>query len=234
MYSAGTYTSRIIISSALIKINKKIKTLLIYGFMVYNCSMEINKPIILASGSPRRLEIMRKHGYDPLVIPADVDETVPDGIAPPDVPVYLAELKAEAVASGLSIDDGLIISADTIVYLGELDGNGEIMGKPHDAEDGFRMLSSLRNRHHYVITGVCIIDLSSNLRRSFSEVTKVTFTDISDRELHEYLLTDEAYDKAGGYAIQGTFGKYIESFEGSYENVVGFPWDRIKKEIENL
>jgi septum formation protein len=96
------------------------------------------------------------------------------------------------------------------------------------------MLASLRNRHHYVITGVCLIDIASGRRHSFNEVTKVTFTDISDRELLEYLSTDEAYDKAGGYAIQGTFGKYVESFEGSYDNVVGFPWKRIKYEIDNF
>ena len=203
-------------------------------YMVYNCSMEINKPIILASGSPRRLEIMRKHGIEPLVIPADVEETVPENISPSEVPVYLAELKAEAVSVSCGLRDGLIISADTIVYLGDLNGSGEIMGKPKDPEDGFRMLASLRNKHHYVITGVCLRDIASGRHHSFNEVTKVTFTHISDRELLEYLSTDEAYDKAGGYAIQGTFGKYVESFVGSYDNVVGFPWKRIKYEIDNF
>ena len=203
-------------------------------FMVYNCSMEINKPIILASGSPRRLEIMRKHGIEPLVIPADVEEIVPENISPSHVPVYLAELKAEAVAKSCGLMDGLIISADTIVYLGDLGGDGEIMGKPRDPEDGFRMLASLRKKTHYVITGVCLIDMADGRRHSFSEVTDVTFTDISNRELQDYLSTDEAYDKAGGYAIQGTFGKYVESFEGSYDNVVGFPWERIKNEINKF
>ncbi len=203
-------------------------------YMVYNCSMEINKPIILASGSPRRLEIMRKHGIEPLVIPADVEETVPENISPSEVPVYLAELKAEAVSVSCGLRDGLIISADTIVYLGDLNGSGEIMGKPKDPEDGFRMLASLRGRYHYVITGVCLWDIASRRHCSFSEITKVNFTDISDRELMEYLSTDEAYDKAGGYAIQGTLGKYVESFEGSYDNVVGFPWERIKYEIDNF
>ncbi len=202
--------------------------------MVYNCFMEINKPIILASGSPRRLEIMRKHGLEPLVIPADVEEIVPDNISPSEVPVYLAELKAKAVSESCGLKDGLIISADTIVYLGDLDGDGEIMGKPKDPDDGFRMLASLRNRTHYVITGVCLLDITDGRRCSFSEVTDVTFADISDSELKDYLSTEEAYDKAGGYAIQGTFGKYVDSFEGSYDNVVGFPWERIKYEINKF
>jgi septum formation protein len=105
------------------------------------------------------------------------------------------------------------------------------MGKPADEEDGFRMLSELRGRTHMVITGVCLIDIASGKERVFSETTSVTFTDISDVDLKSYLRTPEAYDKAGGYAIQGTFAKYIKSFDGSYENVVGFPWERIKKEI---
>jgi septum formation protein len=85
-----------------------------------------------------------------------------------------------------------------------------------------------------VITGVCLIDIASGKERVFSETTSVTFTDISDVDLKSYLRTPEAYDKAGGYAIQGTFAKYIKSFDGSYENVVGFPWERIKKEINIL
>ena len=203
-------------------------------FMVYNDCMEINRPIILASGSPRRLDIMRQHGIDPVVIPADVEEIIPENKRPAEIPSVLAELKAEAVYRRSCIGDGLILSADTIVYLGDLDGNGEIMGKPKDPEEGFRMLSSLRGRSHYVITGVCLLDASDGRRKCFSEITKVTFSDISDAELMDYLSTPEAYDKAGGYAIQGTFGKYVESYEGSYDNVIGFPWERIKKEIDNF
>lgn len=202
--------------------------------MVYNDFMEINKPIILASGSPRRLEILNKHGIEPIVIPADIEEIIPDNKKPADIPVFLAEQKADAVYRANRPDNGLIISADTIVYLGELAGGGEIMGKPRDPDEGFSMLSSLRNRTHYVITGVCLLDAYTGKRSCFSEITRVKFMDITDDDLREYLATDEAYDKAGGYAIQGTFGKYVESLEGSYENVMGFPWERIKKEINKL
>ena len=202
--------------------------------MVYNSLMEINRTLVLASGSPRRLEIMRAHGIEPIVIPADVDETIPEGLSPSEIPVFLAGLKAEAVRKDQSFEDALIIAADTIVYLGDLQGDGWIMGKPSDPEEGFEMLSALRNKNHYVITGVCLIDSATGGRRSFSEITRVTFRDFSDHELMDYLSTDEAYDKAGGYAIQGTFRKYVTSYEVSYENVIGFPWSRIESELKEF
>lgn len=193
--------------------------------------MNINKPIILASGSPRRLEIIKAHGIEPIVHPADIEETVPEYSNITEVPSSIALKKASAVYAQTGLKDGIIIGADTIVYLGDPDKHGEIMGKPLDHEDGFRMLSSLRNRTHYVITGVCLIDIATGTERVFSETTAVTFGDYSDEELDAYLDTPEAYDKAGGYAIQGTFGKYVTSTDGSYDNVVGFPWERIEKEI---
>ena len=195
--------------------------------------MNINKPIILASGSPRRLEILRAHGIEPVVCPADVLETVPEYANISEVPEYLAEKKAVRVAEKTDAD-ALIIGADTIVYQGDPEGEGVIMGKPRDPDEGFEMLSSLRDSSHYVITGVCVIDNLTGRKKVFSETTEVTFSDYSDEELRAYLDTPEAYDKAGGYAIQGTFGKYVKSFTGSYENVIGFPWDRIEREIELL
>ena len=204
--------------------------------MVYNYFMEINMPIILASGSPRRLEIMKAHGIDPIVIPADIDESIPIDDPPIRIPAHLAAIKAKAVYEKYEneYDDGLLVAADTIVYLGDLDGEGRIMGKPSDPEEGFEMLSALRNRTHSVITGICLVSFGTAYSTAFSVVTEVTFGDISDEELREYLMTDEAYDKAGGYAIQGTFGKYVTSYEGSYENVIGLPWDIIADEIESI
>ena len=177
---------------------------------------------------------MRDHGIDPIVYPADIDEKIPAYTDVHQVPSSIASQKARAVFEEKAFSDGIIIGADTIVYLGDPEGPGEIMGKPADEKDGFRMLSELRGRTHLVITGVCLIDTASGKERVFSETTSVTFTDISDEDLKSYLRTPEAYDKAGGYAIQGTFSKYIKSFDGSYENVVGFPWERIKKEINIL
>ena len=108
------------------------------------------------------------------------------------------------------------------------------MGKPADRKDAYRMLDKLRNDYHYVVTGVAMLACGRQLTRVFAEVTKVYFTDYSDRELNLYLDTDEAYDKAGAYAIQGYFSRYTDHIEGSYENVIGFPWERIEKEILKL
>jgi len=182
------------------------------------------KKIILASGSPRRIEMMKNNGYDPVIAPADVDETLPFDMDPSSAVMYLA-LKKATYTDGLFADDEadrITIAADTIV----VDGN-KIMGKPENKKDAFEMLSSLRNRNHQVMTGVCIIDSVSGQKTCICDITEVYFTDYSNEELDVYLDTDEPYDKAGAYAIQGTFAKYIQRFEGDYDNVVGFPWYRI-------
>lgn len=194
--------------------------------------------IILASGSPRRLEIMRAHGVEPLVKPADCDEIVPPYTDVRDVPCEIAVRKARATLGMLSRDpsfamtpNSVIVAADTIVYQGDIPGHGVIMGKPRDYEDGWRMLTALRGTHHAVITGVCMIFMDTGEERVFSDLTKVWFKDYTDDELNRYLLTDEAYDKAGGYAVQGTFGDYTLRLEGDYENVMGLPWYRIEEEL---
>ena len=193
------------------------------------------KKFVLASASPRRIEIMRSNGYEPMVCPADIEENLPlvDGMK--ETVMFLALKKAKAVESQLleseanqSIKGSIIIAADTVVY------KDEIMGKPIDFEDGFNMLSKLRNTWHYVTTGVALVEAGCQNARVFAEVTKVYFKDYSDDELRAYLETDEAYDKAGAYAIQGYFAKHIDKFEGDYDNVVGFPWFRIEKEIKKL
>ena len=188
--------------------------------------------IVLASGSPRRIEIMRAHGIEPLVMPADIEESIPKVHGMCETVMFLALKKAQDVAGRLSSladcteEGSIIVAADTIVYK-----DGEIMGKPADRADAFRMLDKLRNDFHYVVTGVALLSYGRQLTRVFAEVTKVYFEDYQDSELEAYLDTDEAYDKAGAYAIQGYFAKHIDHIEGSYDNVIGFPWDRIEKEI---
>lgn len=188
------------------------------------------KNFVLASASPRRIEMMRSHGLEPIVCPADIEENLPlvDGMK--ETVMFLALKKAKAVESlNANIPKGsIIIAADTVVY------KDEIMGKPIDFEDGFNMLSKLRNTYHYVTTGVALVEAGCENARVFAEVTKVYFKDYSDEELRAYLETDEAYDKAGAYAIQGYFAKHIEKFEGDYDNVVGFPWTRIEEEVKKL
>ena len=188
--------------------------------------------IVLASGSPRRIEMMRAHGIEPLVMPADIEENIPKVHGMCETVMFLALKKAQDVAGSLSSladcteEGSIIVAADTIVYK-----DGEIMGKPADRADAFRMLDKLRNDFHYVVTGVALLSYGRQLTRVFAEVTKVYFEDYQDSELEAYLDTDEAYDKAGAYAIQGYFAKHIDHIEGSYDNVIGFPWDRIEKEI---
>lgn len=189
------------------------------------------KRIILASSSPRRIEMMKNNGYEPEIIPAHVDETILIDMSCESAAMAMALKKAAYIAEQISADEcsdsnggAVIIAADTIVVYSD-----EIMGKPSSEEDAFRMLSKLRNNYHQVMTGVAIIDTSNNLKHCFCDTTDVYFKDYTDEELLAYVKTSEPYDKAGGYAIQGTFNKYIDRFEGDYDNVVGFPWYRVKE-----
>lgn len=206
--------------------------------------MDKTRKYILASGSPRRIEMMRAHDIEPVIMPAAIEENIPPENGMCETVMFLALKKAKAVESeylSSHIDDvhlsravkncatnPIILAADTIVY------KNEIMGKPENREDAFRMLSSLRNDVHYVVSGCALVEAGAENSRVFAEVTKVFVKDFSDDELNAYLDTDEPYDKAGGYAIQGQFGIYIDHIEGDYNNVVGFPWARIEKELELL
>ncbi len=189
--------------------------------------------IILASGSPRRINMMKEKGYDPIIMPADVNEDLPFEMPMESSVMYLAAKKAlwvenKLIESGESTADVLIIAADTVVY------KDKIIGKPESPEDAFKTLSALQNDSHYVATGVCLMKPGKPVRKTFCEVTEVFFTGIPTDELEAYVHTDEPYDKAGGYAIQGTFAKYIDHFEGDYDNVVGFPWTRIEEALKKL
>ena len=185
----------------------------------------MNKKIILASSSPRRIDIMRAHGYNPEIIPAHIDENLPSDICMTDAVMFLAMKKALAVET--QVEPGsVIIAADTVVY------KDKILGKPVNRCDAHRMISSIRNTYHYVTTGVAIIVAGEPKRKAFYDVTKVFCKDYSEEDIKAYLDTDEPYDKAGAYAIQGEFSRHIDHYEGSYDNVVGFPWDKIEKELE--
>ena len=194
--------------------------------------------IILASSSPRRIEMMQKNGYNPLIMPADVNEDLPEGIGMEDAVMYLALKKAlyvenEFLNSNTKEENFVenapyIIAADTVVC------KDSIIGKPIDREDAFNILWDLNGKEHYVTTGVCILKAGTPIRHCFYEVTKVFFKNYTEEELNAYLDTDEPYDKAGAYAIQGYFGKYVDHIEGDLNNVIGFPWDRIQEELKNL
>lgn len=182
--------------------------------------------IILASGSPRRVEMMQKHGIFPEIIKPEVDETLPQDSSVCQSVMYLALKKALHVEK--KCENGIILAADTLVY------KDNIIGKPKDFEDAVRILKLLRNQRHYVLTGVAIVEANTTNRRVFYESTEVVFKEYTDQDIIDYIESGEAWDKAGAYAIQGGFSKYIDCFIGDYYNVIGFPWKRIVKELDFL
>ena len=169
--------------------------------------------LVLASKSPRRSEILKNAGYDFEIRVADADETIPDGTKPEDAVVFLAARKAMAVNRA---DDETVLGADTIVVLDD-----KILGKPKDREDAFNMLKSLSGRVHSVFTGVCIIENGKSM--TFAEETQVEFLPLSDEDIYKYIDTNDCYDKAGAYGIQGYASKFIRRISGDYFNVVGLP-----------
>ncbi len=190
--------------------------------------------IILASASPRRREIMEKHGIHPVIMPTATDEHLPDNVEMAVAVKTLAERKASSCYSFIMQDPGLsekykgyvVIGSDTIVW------KDEIMGKPVDADDAFRMLDSIRGTSHYVVTGVCLIDVDSGDTAVISDLTTVWCKDYSDEDIYDYISREEPYDKAGSYAIQGYFSRYIDHIDGDYENVVGLPFYRIEGSLQ--
>lgn len=176
--------------------------------------------IILASGSPRRREILSELGASFTVITADVDESCNEA-DPSLLARSLAERKGLAVYEKLKQDcspllNEPIISADTVVFCDD-----EIMGKPSDAADAKRMLKKLSGKAHEVCTGICVIYNGQPLCDSVT--TKVFVDPLSDSEIDAYIATNDPFDKAGSYGIQGIFSKHISKIDGCYFNVVGLP-----------
>ena len=226
------------------------------------------RKIILASKSPRRIELLTKAGFDVEVVPANIDEVIAPGLAPADVVKKLALQKASAVRRQLDekranlekeeiCDNDIIVAADTIVYL---DG---IIGKPNDREDAEKILMYLSGKTHQVYTGVAIIytgeakecagcatcpsgstscpsSCAKKARKNaryglvFSERTDVFFKSYTLDEIQDYLDSDEPYDKAGAYAIQGYFGRFIDHIDGDYNNVMGLPVDALIEKLDTL
>lgn len=176
--------------------------------------------------------MMKNIGIEPVVMPSSADETLPFAMSMEQTVMFLALKKALNVEK-LWLKEApdrrtpsVIIAADTIVYK-----NG-IIGKPADKADAFSTLKLLRNTSHFVATGVALVAPASPKRSVICDVTEVFFKDYSDREIREYVDTDEPWDKAGSYAIQGAWGKYVDHITGNYDNVIGFPWEKIKSELE--
>jgi len=183
-------------------------------------------PIILASQSPRRKELLKQLDLPFEVRTKDIDESFPSTFRPEAAAVYIAEKKANSFLNQL--DKELLIAADTLVSIHE-----EILGKPKDSDDAFRMLRLLSGNVHEVITGVAL--LHQKKIYSFFEKTLVYFKDLTDEEITYYIKTYQPFDKAGAYGIQEWIGMIgVERIEGSYTNVVGLPTARLHHELHTF
>jgi septum formation protein len=183
-------------------------------------------PLILASASPRRAELLTAAGFDFVVIPADVDETPRAAERPPDYALRVAHAKAERVAAGLP-PDYVVLAADTVVVAG-----GRLMGKPVDDADAVSMLRSLSGNVHEVHTAVVICVPSRKLNRVVT--TRVRFQPLTEAEIESYVATGEPNGKAGAYGIQGRAARFIDSIDGSWSNVVGLPISTVYRMMKEL
>lgn len=194
--------------------------------------MKKDIPIILASASPRRVELLKQAGFTFTVVPSNTKEESTE-VSPDKIVEELALQKADEVYRRLKNEyngrDYMVIGADTIVFY-----NGEILGKPHDEQEAFDMLKLLSDRTHQVFTGISIISRTHNEKQIslLHERTDVTFYPISDYELKEYITTGDCFDKAGAYGIQGAFAVHIRKIEGDYNNVVGLPIAKLYQSIK--
>lgn len=175
------------------------------------------KKLILASGSPRRKELLSLYTTDFEIHVSDFDESAVTAQTPAQLVETLARGKCLAVAR--QHPGALVLGCDTVV-----DVNGEVFGKPHSVEDAKRMLRALSGATHQVHTGVCVSDGSRT--ESFVDSCKVTFFPLSEEEIERYTATEEPYDKAGAYAIQGRAALWLDRIEGDYYTIMGLPVSR--------
>lgn len=183
--------------------------------------------IILASSSPRRFELLTAAGFTPEVVKPNCEELVKIGLKPSEIVESLAEQKGNAVINSSNYTEIPVIAADTVVTLGN-----EVIGKPKDRADAERILSELSGKTHQVYTGVAIF-YQGNVS-VFSVKTDVEFKVLSKREINVYCDTDEPYDKAGAYAIQGKASFMVKRINGSYSNVVGLPVCEVIEQLQKL
>ncbi len=181
--------------------------------------LKLNKPLLLASNSPRRQQLMRDAGFEFTVKVKDTDEDFPKTMPAVEVPAYLARKKAEAFRQELG--NQIILTADTIVVI-----ENEILNKPKDDLEASQMLRKLSGRQHQVITGVCVMTQEST--ESFIDIANVFFRELTDLEIDYYIKTCRPFDKAGAYGVQDFIGMVgIPRMEGSYFTVMGLPVHKV-------
>ena len=181
-------------------------------------------PLILASASPRRSELLRQLGMNFTVVPSDATEIHDDQLTAREISQLNAYRKARAVAK--KFPDALVLGADTLVYLGTT-----LFGKPADLEAAYRMLERLSGRTHEVITAICLLHLRTHHQKLFYESTAVTFRPLDEVQIRRYLGKVNTLDKAGAYGIQEEGDWLVEKISGSYTNVVGLPVERLRAEL---
>ena len=184
--------------------------------------------LILASASPRRKELLGKIGIKFEIVPAKGEEKITK-TAPWDVVEELSFQKAKEIAE-MQTEECIVIGADTVVAKDE-----QIMGKPKDDEDAFRMLSEISGNTHQVYTGVTMIRTGSNETVvSFAEKTDVLLYEMTEEEIRSYIASGEGRDKAGSYGVQGDFAIYVKGITGDYYNVVGLPIGKVYQQLKQL
>ena len=183
-------------------------------------------PLILASASPRRAELLRQLQPEFQIVPSDAAEIIDKQLSPRELCQLNAQRKARAVAK--KIPDALVLGADTLVFLG-----GKILGKPADLAEAERMLTNLQGRTHQVVTGVSLIHLRGHRERLFSASTDVTFHPLTVAKIRDYLAKVNPLDKAGAYAIQEHGDKIVAEISGSFSNVVGLPVEQLRVELRD-
>ncbi|MDM0446059.1 Maf-like protein [Clostridium perfringens] len=184
--------------------------------------------VILASKSPRRVEILEKIVKEFEVVQSNFDENTIDFKG--DVEKYVKDLsinKAIEVSKRLN-EPSIVIAADTVVFQ-----NGKVLEKPKNEEDAFSMLSSLSGNTHKVYSGICLINTYDDTVVTDCDCTEVKFSELNPRQIRNYINSSEPMDKAGAYGIQGLGGAFVERIEGCYYNVMGLPLNKLYKALEN-
>jgi len=181
-------------------------------------------PLILASVSPRRAELLRELGVEFVVVPSAAPEIHDDQITAREAALVNAYRKARAVAK--QFPDALVLGADTLVYLGT-----ELFGKPATRDTAADMLARLQGRTHEVVTAVCLLHLRRHRQKIFADTTSVTFRPLDAAQIRAYLDRVNPLDKAGAYAIQESGDLIVEEIYGSYSNVVGLPVEQLRSEL---
>jgi septum formation protein len=193
-----------------------------------------DSPLIVGSQSPRRIELLKQCGIPTEVLAIEIDESIMPGERPDAMATRLARQKGAGALYkfrqlGRVAEGRWFLCADTIVHI-----SGELLGKPRDEDDNRRMLRVLSGRTHSVTTGFVVHGPDAFDAPAYAETTAVTFRHIGENEIQRYARTGEGKDKAGGYAIQGLAGAFVERIEGSYANVVGLPIHRVVEVLLKL